>query len=237
MLPFYIEQYDQLDSTNTFAKLRISQGTVRPYCVIMCRHQSKGRGTKDHTWVSLDGNIFMSIVMPLYKGWTSEELSTTAGIGVARMVEQIVNNSAETNATQPIVSIKSPNDVLINGKKVSGVLIEIESRAPTASVSGKQNPLSEINECASDEFAGNEYDKNGPTVNKYAGNERATSEYTGNRHATNEFAIIGIGINLVASPGNMEATYLQKYSPYITHEYATKTLLREISSVFEPLLQ
>ncbi|MDR2464614.1 MAG: biotin--[acetyl-CoA-carboxylase] ligase [Holosporales bacterium] len=121
---FHIEKFDELDSTNTFARQKIIQNPwseFLPYNVILCRSQVKGRGTGDHTWVSLNGNIFMSVIFPLSKDCPHSQLSVAVGTGIAKSLMKICNFAVP-------VSIKWPNDVLMNQKKVSGVLIEIVER-------------------------------------------------------------------------------------------------------------
>lgn len=121
MLPFFIERYEHLESSNTFAKQRINETCEKlDYHVILCRSQSKGRGTRDHIWISKEGNIFMSILIPLdlRLDLLPGQLSITTGVGLAHMSHYFCPHQD--------ISIKWPNDVLINKKKVAGILIEIE---------------------------------------------------------------------------------------------------------------
>jgi BirA family biotin operon repressor/biotin-[acetyl-CoA-carboxylase] ligase len=123
MFPFVIEMHEQLDSTNSAAKQRILKQEDLSYHALLCRDQKKGRGTKGRSWVSLDGNIFLSAVIPLPGVPDSEQLSLSSGLAVLRTVELLC--SAPDISAAPQISLKWPNDVLINGEKVSGILIEI----------------------------------------------------------------------------------------------------------------
>lgn len=131
---FVIERYRQLDSTNTFARKKVQQVLASGLSaekqakaldghVILAQTQTKGRGTRDHVWISEEGNMFLSLILPLTglgldPALCSERLSLKTGEGVARMVRRFCPHAN--------VTIKWPNDVLIDGLKVSGVLIEIE---------------------------------------------------------------------------------------------------------------
>lgn len=131
---FVIDRYQQLDSTNTFARQKIQKALASGLSaetlsklldghVILAQTQTKGRGTHHRIWISDEGNLFLSLIVPLPSlGLSSiscsEPLSLTTGEGVARTVRQF--------CPQEDVTVKWPNDVLINGLKVSGILIEIE---------------------------------------------------------------------------------------------------------------
>lgn len=129
---FTLELYSQLDSTNAFARRKILKGLATSperrskeldLHVIQAQTQTKGRGTRDHTWISEAGNLFLSLILPLERlglerTSCSEALSLTTGVAVARMVQRL--------CPQLCVAIKAPNDVLIEGQKVAGILIEIE---------------------------------------------------------------------------------------------------------------
>lgn len=131
---FVIERYQQLESTNTFARTKVQQVLASTLSakeranaldghVILAQTQTKGRGTRDHIWISDKGNMFLSLILPLTElglnpSLCSETLSLKTGEGVARMVRQFCPHAN--------VTIKWPNDVLVDGLKISGILIEIE---------------------------------------------------------------------------------------------------------------
>lgn len=115
--------HERLDSTNSVATRRLRRGEDLSFHAILCRHQEIGRGTKGRSWVSLDGNVFLSAVIPLLWEPNTEQLSLAAGLAVFRTVKWACL-TYHANKFAPI-SVKLPNDVLINGEKVSGALIEI----------------------------------------------------------------------------------------------------------------
>lgn len=133
-LHFVTERYQKLGSTNTFARKKIQKALAANLSektlshildghVIVARLQTQGRGTRNHLWVSNEGNLFLSIILPLAAVGLDlqacvEPLSLTTGEGVARMVRRFCSHQE--------ITVKWPNDVLIDGLKVSGTLIELE---------------------------------------------------------------------------------------------------------------
>ena len=103
--------------------------------VVVADSQSAGRGTRGRNWVSIVGNLYMTLVLnvadvPLPLTLTPIRL----GAFIIRAIDQAlthedfapVNSSCSHSYPSPHVQLKWPNDVIINGEKVSGVLIEIE---------------------------------------------------------------------------------------------------------------
>lgn len=110
-----IEWHDTLGSTNDRARELAIQGVPNGF-VVGTDAQTAGRGRKGSTWLSEPGNgLAMSIVVrpswPLERwGW----ISLTAGLAVAETLTEW--------GLAP--KIKWPNDVLIEGRKICGILIE-----------------------------------------------------------------------------------------------------------------
>ncbi len=98
--------FDTLDSTNTKAR------EYAPFSAVMAHAQSAGRGRCGRVWQSLAGNLNLSLVLPAYDNQNAPLLSFVAGVAVARAL-----------APFP-VRLKWPNDVLFNGKKLAGILLE-----------------------------------------------------------------------------------------------------------------
>ena len=100
-----IHQFETLESTNQTA-FSCPVGTV-----VMAETQTAGRGRYGRTWQSPKGNLYMSLVLPDL-GKSTLYLPFLTGLVVA-------DSLPEFN-----VSLKWPNDVLLDGKKVAGILIE-----------------------------------------------------------------------------------------------------------------
>ena len=109
-----IIKYDNVDSTNNVAIRRIKKGKIKP-TLIIANSQKKGKGQYGRKWVSYKGNIFMSFYFHLRKKITIKVLSRKIYIIIKKSLEKFVNEK---------ISIKLPNDLLINGSKVCGILQE-----------------------------------------------------------------------------------------------------------------
>ena len=104
--------FDKISSTQDYAHDLIAQKKATDKTVIAALAQSAGRGRYRRTWVSHHGNLYASFI---YK--TSERdprLSYAVAVAIA---ETLISFGLKPQ-------IKWPNDVLIDGKKISGVLIE-----------------------------------------------------------------------------------------------------------------
>ncbi len=107
--------YPELESTNDEA-LRLSPTlSGKDKIVITARRQTKGRGRRGRSWAGLEGNLFMSLLLH----WPQAEsgaLVFIVSLALLRAVRQFLPRAD--------VCLKWPNDVLVNGKKVSGILLE-----------------------------------------------------------------------------------------------------------------
>jgi BirA family biotin operon repressor/biotin-[acetyl-CoA-carboxylase] ligase len=112
--------YPSVTSTNELAKSRAQQGAAEGM-VIIAAEQTAGKGRLKRPWLTPAGNIALSVI--LYP-----ELSTLPS--VIMLSSLAVVNTIES-VTGLKAGIKWPNDVLINGKKVCGILIENDLRGNT----------------------------------------------------------------------------------------------------------
>ncbi len=106
---------ESVDSTNAHAKILLASEQL-PFW-ILAERQSKGRGRYQRKWISNSGNLFCSGVYPIVHDLThASNLSFVAAIAVAETLAEFVSPE--------LIKIKWPNDILLNGKKVSGILLE-----------------------------------------------------------------------------------------------------------------
>ena len=111
-----ILSFDQLDSTNSEARRQLETHTDLPIWII-AKTQTLGRGRHGRKWVSDVGNLFCSGVYPLSDDAAHDaQKSFVAALAIYDTLAEYV--------PQEMLSIKWPNDVLLNGKKVSGILLE-----------------------------------------------------------------------------------------------------------------
>lgn len=94
--------------------------------VFVAGMQTAGRGRLDHKWLSPPNeNLMMSAVVGV-AGVPPHEAATlplVAGLTVAQTVDELVPRCRK-DASADVVEVKWPNDVLINGRKVCGILCE-----------------------------------------------------------------------------------------------------------------
>ncbi|MDD3371063.1 MAG: biotin--[acetyl-CoA-carboxylase] ligase [Alphaproteobacteria bacterium] len=124
---FDIRKRDVTTSTNDDAKRAAVAGAPEGF-VIWALHQTQGRGRIGRPWQSDEGNLFFSVVLrpPLPRSeWAG--YSFVAALAVQETVDYYVNKDIEGAFSVPHnVEMKWPNDVLVDGKKISGILLESE---------------------------------------------------------------------------------------------------------------
>jgi len=107
--------YPRLPSTMDAARREARRGAAEG-TVILAGEQTRGRGRRQRAWVSPPGNIALSIILR----------PEAAGLPYLIMIASLAAAHAIEAATGRKTGIKWPNDILIEGKKVCGILIENE---------------------------------------------------------------------------------------------------------------
>ena len=118
-LPDFINviKKESTGSTNEDIALLAKQGAA-PWTVVQALVQTSGRGRHGKSWDSQIGNLFMSLLLrPTVNRVRWGELSLLSAITVASTLSDFIDNQ--------IIQVKWPNDVLINGKKIAGILLEV----------------------------------------------------------------------------------------------------------------
>jgi len=118
-----IEYHETVESTNDLAVERAREGVSEGY-VVLADEQKGGRGRRERVWESPSGGVWTSVVLrPEFPPRDASLVTLAASVAVARAVE---NEGVEP-------TIKWPNDVLIDGKKLCGILVEMEADAESVS--------------------------------------------------------------------------------------------------------
>ena len=106
-----------VDSTNAEIFRRLDAGTRAPF-VLLAERQTAGRGRRGRVWASpFAENLYCSVVLRVDGGMSQvEALSLTVGLAVARALQGCGVDGAR---------LKWPNDVLVDGRKISGILLEL----------------------------------------------------------------------------------------------------------------
>ncbi|MCH7597071.1 MAG: biotin--[acetyl-CoA-carboxylase] ligase [Planctomycetes bacterium] len=119
-----VEYVESLDSTNAEAWRRIEHADADGL-VVFAEHQTAGRGRLGRTWEAPRGaGLLMSVVVfdqPVGQDCVANDSATGARLGVAIAVATCDAIARTAGVT---VVIKWPNDLLIGGRKVAGILIE-----------------------------------------------------------------------------------------------------------------
>jgi BirA family biotin operon repressor/biotin-[acetyl-CoA-carboxylase] ligase len=122
---FRLVTLESVDSTNEEIKRRAELGAVDG-TVVWAREQTSGRGRRGREWTSPRGNLYCSVLLrPDYPASKAMQLGFVTAAAVAEVVTETLSNDAR-------VTCKWPNDVLVNGRKVAGILIESSSAGGTA---------------------------------------------------------------------------------------------------------
>ncbi len=116
---YRLVRLESVDSTNAEARRRAEHGEPGPLWIWSLR-QSAGRGRNGRSWQSQPGNLFASLLLglgcPLA---TATQLALLAGVAAYDTIAKLLPDAAEAE-----LLLKWPNDVLIDGKKVAGILLE-----------------------------------------------------------------------------------------------------------------
>lgn len=117
---FEIIYYKQIDSTNLEAKRLVEESQIRKNTVIVAQNQTDGKGRLDRSWASFSGNLHASIVIVNFDTFI-DDLNYLYNFLIAICVKGALKKIAKPDIE---ISLKWPNDIIINGKKVGGILIE-----------------------------------------------------------------------------------------------------------------
>ncbi len=119
--PLPLRRFDRLDSTNAEA-LRLAAAGEKGPLWIRADVQAEGRGRQGRTWVSDQGNLFATLLLP-----TEADMAIIPQLG---FVAAVAVHDALTNLDLHGLSLKWPNDVLLEGAKVCGILAEVAATSP-----------------------------------------------------------------------------------------------------------
>jgi BirA family biotin operon repressor/biotin-[acetyl-CoA-carboxylase] ligase len=119
---FRLLSFAELDSTNEEAKRQAAQGAPAGL-LVWARAQTAGRGRRGRSFVSPPGNLYMSMLLrPDRAAAQAAQLGFAAALAVGEAALPLLPSAAR-------LSYKWPNDVLIEGRKVSGILLESQAAA------------------------------------------------------------------------------------------------------------
>jgi BirA family transcriptional regulator, biotin operon repressor / biotin---[acetyl-CoA-carboxylase] ligase len=146
-----VEQFEELDSTNRYALERLdvaeaasfrtgagSVGHGSPFelpALIVARRQTDGRGRGSNRWWSADGALTFSLIVDEaaagFAVGSDPRIALLAGLAVADALDALLppwmarRQHAHPGLPPDSIGLKWPNDVLVDGRKVCGILTEV----------------------------------------------------------------------------------------------------------------
>jgi len=114
-----IIKLNAIDSTNRYLADYVSNIPLKDYAVVMAQYQSAGQGQRGSNWQSEKGkNLIISILKNNIKTKVQDQFEINMRISMAVLIT--LNTFGVPN-----LSVKWPNDILSDNKKISGVLIQL----------------------------------------------------------------------------------------------------------------
>ncbi|HEX3011341.1 MAG TPA: biotin--[acetyl-CoA-carboxylase] ligase [Syntrophomonadaceae bacterium] len=109
--------YPCLDSTNNMAYRLVKQGNPSAGTVVAAGEQTGGKGRRGHGWESPQGGLWFSVILkPALPMQQTAVLSLVCAVAVCRALRGIIKNAT--------AEIKWPNDIMIRGRKIAGILLQ-----------------------------------------------------------------------------------------------------------------
>ena len=107
--------YKKVNSTNDLAIKKIKAGITKG--IIIADYQKKGRGQQGKKWLSFKGNIFMTIFFKIKENINIKKITILNCKIIKKVLFQYIKKT---------ITIKPPNDLLVDKKKICGILQEIK---------------------------------------------------------------------------------------------------------------
>ncbi|MBL6664915.1 MAG: biotin--[acetyl-CoA-carboxylase] ligase [Rickettsiales bacterium] len=119
---FMLHLLEEVDSTNSYAFSLAKNNNAFDREVVIANRQYLGRGRINRKWESMDGNLFCSIIIkPNIIKIPSSQAHRLSFFAILALKNAILALNDDDNNQ---IQLKWPNDLLINGKKVAGILLE-----------------------------------------------------------------------------------------------------------------
>ena len=113
--PVRLYWYPRLRSTNDHAALLLAAKNSSP-AAVLTGHQMAGRGRGDNRWWSDGGVLTVTFAIPIEPQIPPHQIPLLAGLAV--------RNAAAALANKPGIKLKWPNDIVLDGMKLAGLLCE-----------------------------------------------------------------------------------------------------------------
>lgn len=111
--------FKSIDSTNSYAKKLVNKN-IQDGTIVVSDVQTGGRGRKKRSWYSPNGGLWFSVIIyPKIVLNQAMIITMQASVSIAEAIKNMTSISTE---------IKWPNDIISNGKKICGILTELEAK-------------------------------------------------------------------------------------------------------------
>ncbi len=118
---FNIHYFQEIGSTNSHLLQKAQINQANEFDVIVSDIQTKGRGRKNRQWQSYKDNLHFSfLVKPTINIDKISQLSLLCAVALGKSLEEVFMQSN----IKAKINYKWPNDLLIDGKKIAGILLE-----------------------------------------------------------------------------------------------------------------
>lgn len=114
LAPARVLVFARLGSTNRTAAERVEAGTLTAPALITASRQTRGRGQRTNTWWSDAGSLCATFILPADAMMPIGQVPLRAGLAVATLLQSHLPDRR--------VEVKWPNDVMVDGKKIAGLL-------------------------------------------------------------------------------------------------------------------
>lgn len=119
---YRLETFEAVGSTNAVALERAAGGDPGKLWLVT-KKQESGRGRRGRAWSTPEGNLASTLLLvESYEMKTAATLGFVAGLSLADALDAVF--AATGPAVPPTIGLKWPNDVLVNGAKLTGILLE-----------------------------------------------------------------------------------------------------------------
>lgn len=119
--------FSTIDSTHSLMKQKAASGEIAPGTLLVADSQSAGRGRHERTWASPAGkNLYFNILIPLdgIPLARTPQITQVAALTFAEIFKRIQDEAGQ-QASEGVVTVKWPNDILCGKSKFCGILAEV----------------------------------------------------------------------------------------------------------------
>jgi BirA family biotin operon repressor/biotin-[acetyl-CoA-carboxylase] ligase len=119
--PFRLHWFPRLRSTNDHARAMRQAANLFAPAIVLTGHQLAGRGRGSNSWWSGAGSLTVTFVLPAETHLQAHQVPLVAGLAVRDAAAELAANDN--------ISLKWPNDLLMDGRKLAGLLCERVDKA------------------------------------------------------------------------------------------------------------